>query len=113
MTKTLCNDAVTTAEAQTALQLVLASSLFNNAPRRSCLLKFLVEKALSGAVWNTKEYIIGIEVFDRDPSTYCTNDDPIVRVQVGRLRETLKIYYATIGGDTNAARQESSSPQKR
>ena len=61
------------------------------------LLKFLVDKRLAGAIRDTNEYTIGIEVFDRDPSTYNTGEDPIVRVQIGRLRERLKDYYSTLG----------------
>jgi TolB-like protein len=96
-----CVATVSADEAQAALKLILASSLFINALRSSRLLKFLVEKALSGAIRDTSEYIIGIEVFDLDPSAYCTSDNPIVRVQVGRLREKLKTYYATLGAGSD------------
>ena len=85
------------AEALAACDLILASGLFTNAPRMSRLLRFLVEKAVSGAVHDTSEYAIGIEVFDRDATLYSTCDDPIVRVQVGRLRNKLKAYYAMMG----------------
>lgn len=80
-----------------ALALVLSSDGFCKAQRLSRLLRFLVEKRLTGAPRDTAEYAIGIEVFDRDPATYSTGDDPIVRVQVGRLRDKLKHYYATAG----------------
>jgi TolB-like protein len=36
-------------------------------------------------------------VFCRDPAVYCTGDDPVVRVQVGRLRRKLASYYTTLG----------------
>lgn len=93
--------AIPAAEVQTALELVLASSMFNNAPRMCRLLRFLVEKAIAGAIRDTNEYAIGIEVFDRDPSTYSAGEDPIVRVQVGRLREKLKTYYSTLGAGSD------------
>lgn len=80
-----------------ACELILASEMFINSPRASRLLRFLIEKAISGAVQDTSEYAIGIEVFDRNASTYNTSEDPIVRVQVGRLREKLKAYYMTLG----------------
>ena len=89
--------AIPAAEVRAALEVVLASSMFNNAPRMCRLLRFLVGKAISGAVRDTNEYAIGIEVFDRDPSAYSASEDPIVRVQVGRLREKLKTYYSTSG----------------
>lgn len=76
---------------------ILASTLFANSLRMKRLLRFLVDKAITGNAQDTSEYNIGIEVFDRDPAIYSTGDDPIVRVQIGRLREKLKTYYATIG----------------
>ena len=84
-----------------ACESILASDLFLQSPRMNRLLRFLVEKAISGAIQDTTEYAIGIAVFNRDPSRYYTSEDPIVRVQVGRLRAKLKAYYATpgTGGD--------------
>lgn len=83
-------------EAQAACKKILESDQFIHAPRMSRLLQFLVEKAISGDTRNTSEYAIGIAVFDRDASTYYTTEDPAVRVQVGRLREKLKNYYASV-----------------
>ncbi|MDD5412776.1 MAG: hypothetical protein PHF31_15445 [Methylobacter sp.] len=93
--------AISGAEVQAALESVLASDMFINAPRMCRLLSFLGEKAIFGAVRDTREYAIGIEVFDRDPSVYSVSEDPIVRVQVGRLREKLKTYYATLGAGSD------------
>lgn len=84
------------AEISAACDLILTSDLFRNAPRLSRLLSFLIEKAIFRDAISTSEYAIGIEVFGRPPA-YNTGDDPIVRVQIGRLRKKLKIYYATIG----------------
>ncbi|MDD4915468.1 MAG: hypothetical protein PHW13_10600 [Methylococcales bacterium] len=77
------------------LDLILASNEFINAPRMCRLLRFLVEKAISGSGSGITEYAIGLEVFDRNPSNYSTNEDPIVRVQAGRLREKLRKHYTT------------------
>lgn len=85
-------------EVQAELSRILASPLFCKAYRASRLLRYLVEKAQAGAVRETNEYAIGIEVFARDAASYSTGEDPIVRVQVGRLRERLKCYYAGEGG---------------
>ncbi len=84
-------------EVQAALEMILANDMFIKAPRMCRLLRFLVEKAVSGAVRDTSEYAIGIEVFDRNPSSYSASEDPIVRVQVGRLRTKLNAYYGTSG----------------
>jgi TolB-like protein len=86
-------------EVEAALANLLGADMFTRSRRLSRLLRFLVEKHLAGAVRDTGEYAIGIAVFDRDPATYFTGEDPIVRVQVGRLREKLKAYYAGAGAD--------------
>lgn len=85
------------ADIRGALLQLLASKEFCKAQRSCRLMRFLVEQELAGAVRETAEYAIGIEVFDRHADSYSTCDDPIVRVQVGRLRERLKAYYAGSG----------------
>lgn len=82
---------------QASLGWILNNDMFRKAPRLSRLLRFLVERWQAGAERDTTEYGIGIEVFDRDPACYSTGEDPIVRVQVGRLREKLRAYYAGPG----------------
>lgn len=86
-----------TADVRVALTQVLLSDTFGRAQRMRELLRFLVEQKLSGTQRDTHEYAVGIEVFKRDPATYNTCTDPIVRVQVGRLRERLRAYYAGAG----------------
>lgn len=86
-------------EVEAALTAILDSKLFSKAQRMSGLLRFLVGKLLTGAIRDINEYTIGIEVFDRDASTFTPSEDPIVRVQVGRLRDRLKEYYAAGGSN--------------
>ncbi|MGS0740756.1 hypothetical protein ACVBEF_02805 [Glaciimonas sp. GG7] len=88
-------------EVQSALNHVLGSNVFRKARTMSRLLRFLVEKALSGDARETSEYAIGIGVFDRNCATYSTCDDPTVRVQIGRLRDKLAAYYADAGAHTD------------
>ena len=59
-------------------------------------MRFLVEKTLSGQGGHIKEHILGIEVFDREPS-FDPHSDPIVRVEARRLRTKLETYYQTEG----------------
>jgi tetratricopeptide (TPR) repeat protein len=80
------------AEAQ--LQKILASPLFCKAPRHSRFLSFVVQKTLAGEA--VKEYLIGLEVFDRDPG-YDPGIDPIVRAEARRLRSRLTDYYRQFG----------------
>jgi TolB-like protein len=76
---------------------ILASDHFGKARRLSSLLNYLVAQAQQGAARLTSEYAIGMEVFGRDAASYSTGDDPIVRVQMGRLRHKLDDYYAGPG----------------
>lgn len=90
-------DDIPAAEVRAALARILADVEFIKARRTSRLLQFLVEKRLANAVRDTNEFTIAIEVFERDPATFNPGEDPVVRVQVGRLREKLKHYYSTPG----------------
>lgn len=76
-----------------AVALVLASPAFIKAPRMRQLLRFLVDARLRGDTEQLSEYGIGLAVFRRDPGQYDTAADPVVRVQMGRLRERLGAYY--------------------
>ena len=63
-------------------------------------LRFAVEHALCGRADDLKEYVIGVEVFDRS-AEYDPRVDPIVRVEARRLRSKLKAYYEGEGsGDS-------------
>ncbi len=75
---------------------MLASELFSRSDRMSRFLSFTVEQYLNGNASNLKEYLIGVEVFDK-PDTLDPRLDPIVRVEAGRLRAKLREYYDTEG----------------
>ena len=78
------------------LQKILSSPLFAKAPRHSRFLSFVVSKALAGEAESVKEYLIGMEVFDRR-SGYDPGSDPIVRAEARRLRARLADYYREFG----------------
>src|SRR5262245_14052155 len=78
------------------LEKILASSGFAQAERKSRFLRFTVETVLAGRGDQIKEYLLGVEVFDREAS-YNPQIDPIVRVEAGRIRSKLKEYYETEG----------------
>jgi len=89
------------------LDRVLASAEFRGSERRARLLKYLVEKAIAGEP--VKEYIIGVDVFQR-PSDYDPRIDPAVRVEMGRVRSKLADYYA---GEGSANRERIEFPKRR
>jgi TolB-like protein len=84
------------ADVRRQLERLLASAVFANAGRMSRFLKFVVEKTLAGEGERLKEYVVGVEVFDRDTS-YDPRVDSIVRVEAARLRSKLAEYYAGDG----------------
>jgi adenylate cyclase len=83
-------------EVRRQLDRLLASTGFANAGRMSRFLKFVVEQSLAGEGERLKEYVIGVEVFDRD-ANYDPRVDAIVRVEAARLRTKLAEYYAGDG----------------
>ena len=62
----------------------------------SRFLRFGVEHALAGTGDQVKEYLVGVDVFDR-AKDYDPRVDPIVRVEARRLRQKLRSYYASTG----------------
>lgn len=85
-------------EVRQHLAKLVASPLFAAAGKRIRFLTFLVERALAGDADSIKEYLIGVEVYDR-PEGYDPRTDPIVRVEASRLRAKLLEYYETAGKD--------------
>lgn len=74
------------------LDKILAHALFSRSGRMERFLRVAVEHTLAGNSCDLKEYLIGVEVFDRK-SSYDPRVDPIVRVEARRLRSKLKAYY--------------------
>jgi serine/threonine-protein kinase len=78
------------------LRKILASKTFASSEQLRAFLRFTVGKTLQGSGDQIKEYLIGVEVFNRgdafDPRT-----DSIVRAQAKNLRSRLEKYYSTEG----------------
>jgi tetratricopeptide (TPR) repeat protein len=80
------------------LERIAASSVFAHAGRMSRLLAYLVEAELAGDGARLNQSRIAIDVFGRN-GTFDPSVDSIVRVEIGRLRNKLREYYATDGRD--------------
>jgi adenylate cyclase len=78
------------------LEKVLSSNTFKIAERLRELLRFTVSETLRGHGGGLKEYLLGTTVLKRGDS-FDPKADPIVRMQMRRLREHLNRYYATEG----------------
>ena len=77
---------------------ILASRWFSRSERLCRFVRFSANHALSHGADRLKEYLVGVEVFDRGPS-YDPRIDPIVRVEARRLRAKLRAYYSSTGRD--------------
>jgi TolB-like protein len=78
------------------LDRILASDVFGNSGRLARLLRYVVERTLAGEGDQLKEYVLGLEVFDRGDQ-YDPRLDSIVRVEARRLRAKLDDYYRNGG----------------
>ncbi len=87
---------LTPAAVSAQLQRILENPLFSSARRLSRFLQFVVIRSVNGQSGDLKEYLIGVEVYDRDTS-YDPKSDSIVRAEASRLRAKLREYYETAG----------------
>jgi adenylate cyclase len=78
------------------LKRLTGSPVLQQSPRKQRLLRHIVEATLSGAADRLKGYTLGVEVFDRGVG-FDPNIDPIVRVEMGRLRSKLIEFYSEQG----------------
>src|SRR5688500_17596539 len=78
------------------LDRLLASTTFHQVDRLKRFLSFIVEEAVAGRSDQLKEYVIGVQVFGKEPQ-FDPRTDPIVRVQARRLRARLVRYYREEG----------------
>src|SRR6202789_4200372 len=87
---------VPAAEIRSQLDLILRSRAFIQSHRIRRFLQFVVEESLLGQPHRLKEYLIGLEVFDRREA-FDPRVDSILRVEARRLRYKLEEYYRTEG----------------
>lgn len=78
------------------LKRILASSAFLANLQRKALLRYLVDEMLAGRSTGLKSFSIAMAVFGLE-DTIEARVDPLVRLQVLRLRRELAIYYRTVG----------------
>src|SRR5690242_18608608 len=78
------------------LERILSSAGFARNERLSRFLRFVVEQQLAGKGGEIKESLIAVEVFGRKPD-YNPRQDPVVRIEAGKLRARLAEYYAAEG----------------
>jgi len=87
---------VTEAEARTELDRLLSDQRFHGTERARDILRYLAERYFDGEAGGAKAYSIAIDVLGRT-SNFDASNDPIVRIEVSRLRSALSQYYEAYG----------------
>src|SRR5882757_4903583 len=77
------------------LERIVASPEFPGVGRCAAFLSYVVQEVLAGRAKRLKGYSVAIEVFGRQEGF--TQDDPVVRIEAGRLRRALERYYLLAG----------------
>ncbi len=83
-------------EIRDQLDRIRASPAFDAPDRAQKFLCYVVEEALLGRADRIKAYSIALEVFGRN-STFDAQNDPVVRIEAGRVRRALEHYYLLAG----------------
>src|ERR1041384_1019367 len=78
------------------LQKIVLSPVFASSESLVRILRTIVIETIEGRGDQLKEYVLGAGVLGKGPS-FDPRVDPIVRMQVGRLRSKLDRYYQTDG----------------
>jgi len=86
---------------QEELSRIEASDGFRHSPQLVRLLRHVVAAAQAGKPEQLREFVLGIEVFRRDPAMFDPKQDPIVRVEARRLRARLDAFYARHGSGSS------------
>jgi adenylate cyclase len=91
-------DAFTADDIHRQLQRILGCGQFRHSLRLTRFLTFVVSTALTAKPECLKAYTIATQALGRG-SDFDPQNDPIVRVEAGRLRQALERYYAEAGYD--------------
>ncbi|PDT04143.1 hypothetical protein CO666_09630 [Rhizobium chutanense] len=83
---------VSTDEARAELERLLADSRFRATERQKDILRYLAERRFNGCQEGVKAYSVALDVLGR-PSGFDASTDPIVRIEISRLRSALDAYY--------------------
>jgi hypothetical protein len=85
-------------EIRAYLAWLLGAAAFPASDRRRKLLAYVVDQTLAGRARRLHEFDLALSVLGRD-ERFDPQSDPIVRIEVGRLRRDLERYYLTEGRD--------------
>ena len=84
------------AEIQAQLDRIERSSEFITSERGRRFFRYVVEETIAGRGDRIKAYSIATQILDRGDS-FDPQQDPVVRIEAGRIRRALERYYLTAG----------------
>jgi TolB-like protein len=84
------------------LERILGHAEFQATDKMRDFLRYVVEETLAGRSGRIKGFSIAVEVFGR-ASDFDAANDPVVRIQAGRLRRAIERYYL-VGGRQDSIR---------
>jgi adenylate cyclase len=96
LTQTEFSDNPTRIDVLSQIQRIFTSSDFQATDRLRRFLSFIVQETIDGKEDKIKSYTIAVEVLGRD-SNFDLQNDPVVRIEAGRLRRALERYYLIAG----------------
>jgi hypothetical protein len=79
-------------EVRRALDRILNSRHFSQAPKKRKFVQLICDYHLAGRAKEINEHLIGLEVYERN-DRYSPADDPVVRVAAHDVRKRLEQYY--------------------
>lgn len=74
--------------------MVLSNAVFQRSPVLSGLLRYLINETIEGRANNLKSFIVAVDALGRKEN-FDSASDSSARVQMGRLRKALEVYYTT------------------
>lgn len=89
---------VSLSEARAELERILSDPRFHATERQRAILKYLAERRFAGCEEGVKAYSIALDVLGR-ASNFDASNDPIVRIEVSRLRSSVENYYEAFGAE--------------
>ncbi len=88
-------------EAKVELERLLADQRFRVTERQKDILRYLAERRFNDCDEGVKAYSVALDVLGR-PSGFDASTDPIVRIEISRLRSALDAYYQAFGTASGA-----------
>jgi TolB-like protein len=98
--KSLSRQGPTAEEILQQMERVLSSDEFHSPERGKKFVRFVVTETLGGRSQFLKAFTIANEIFGRETS-FDAQNDPVVRIEAGRIRRGLERYYL-VAGQTDA-----------